>query len=203
MSDFPTAANITLGILAGGRAVRLGGRDKAWLQHEGQPQVLRWRDRFANEVSAIVVSANRDLPRYAAAELEVVTDEASADLGPIAGLAALAAASRTPWLLTIPVDVLSVDGSLLPMLVAGIGVDGAYARDDDGVQPLVALWRVAAMRSTISAAIASGDTAVHSLQRRLHMAPVRFEGVRFGNLNTPEDLANAGIPMTHEAMRPK
>jgi len=131
VSDFPTAANITLGILAGGRATRLGGLDKAWLQQEGQPRVLRWRDRFANEVSVIVVSANRDLPRYAAAGLEVVTDEVGGDLGPIAGLAALAAASRTPWLLTIPVDLLGVDGSLLPMLVAGSGVDGAYARDDD------------------------------------------------------------------------
>ena len=198
MSDFPTAANITLGILAGGRATRLGGLDKAWLQQEGQPRVLRWRDRFASEVSAIVVSANRDLPRYAAAGLEVVTDEVGGDLGPIAGLAALAAASRTPWLLTIPVDLLGVDGSLLPMLVAGSGVDGAYARDDDGVQPLVALWRVAALRSTIPAAIASGDTAVQSLQRRLDMAPVGFDGVRFGNLNTPDDLASAGIPMTNE-----
>lgn len=198
MSQVPTAATITLGILAGGHATRLGGLDKAWLQQDGQAQVLRWRDRFASEVSAIVVSANRDLPRYADAGLEVVTDKVGADLGPIAGLAALAGATRTPWLLTIPVDLLSVDGSLLPMLIAGIGVDGAYARDDEGVQPLVALWRVAALRSAIPAAIASGDTAVHSLQRRLDMAPVRFDGVRFGNLNTPDDLASAGIPMTND-----
>ena len=193
MSESPTSTNITLGILAGGRASRLGGLDKAWLQREGQPQVLRWRDRFANEVSACVISANRDLPRYAAAGLDTVTDRIEGDVGPIAGLAALAAACHTPWLLTIPVDLLGINDNLLPMLVAGRGNDGAYACDDDGVQPLVALWRVPRLRLMIPAAVASGDIAVQSLQRRLDMAAVRFDGVRFGNLNTPDDLANAGI----------
>jgi len=37
---------VTLGILAGGRASRLGGRDKAWLQRDGVPQVLRIARRF-------------------------------------------------------------------------------------------------------------------------------------------------------------
>ncbi|KLD75466.1 molybdopterin-guanine dinucleotide biosynthesis protein MobA, partial [Xanthomonas hyacinthi DSM 19077] len=32
---------VTLGILAGGRAQRLGGRDKAWLQRDGQALVQR------------------------------------------------------------------------------------------------------------------------------------------------------------------
>ena len=31
----------TLGILAGGRATRLGGTDKAWLRRDGVPQVVR------------------------------------------------------------------------------------------------------------------------------------------------------------------
>lgn len=60
--------DITLGILAGGHATRLGGLDKAWLQRHRTPQVLRWRDRFTTEVSATLVSANRDLLRYAAAD---------------------------------------------------------------------------------------------------------------------------------------
>lgn len=198
MTESPTSPHVTLGIVAGGRATRLGGIDKAWLQRDGQPQVLRWRDRFANEVSACIVSANRDLPRYAAASLQAVTDSIDSDTGPIAGLAALAAGCNTPWLLTIPVDLLDVNDQLLPMLVAGRGDDGAYACDDDGVQPLVALWRVSRLRQTIPAAITSGDIAVKSLQRRLDMSAVRFDGVRFGNLNTAEDLANAGIRLPEQ-----
>ena len=40
---------LTLGILAGGRATRLGGRDKAWLQRDGVPQVVRIARRFDAE----------------------------------------------------------------------------------------------------------------------------------------------------------
>ena len=65
--------------------------------------------------------------------------------------------------------------------------------DDDGPQPLVALWRVDRLRPALAAAIDAGELAVHALQAKLGMAPLRLEGVRFGNLNTPQDLANAGI----------
>lgn len=196
MTDPPTRANLTLGILAGGRATRLGGLDKAWLQRAGTPQVLRWRDRFAQEVSTTLVSANRDLPRYRAAGLDAVTDGIAGDIGPLAGLAALADECRTLWLLTIPVDLVDVSDYLLPMLVADRAHNGAYACDDDGVQPLVALWRVAALGPAIAAAVADGNVAVHCLQRRLDMSCMRLDGVRFGNLNTPDDLTAAGVQST-------
>jgi hypothetical protein len=34
---------------------------------------------------------------------------------------------------------------------------------------------------------------VHVLQSKLGMAPVRFDALRIGNLNTPHDLVVAGI----------
>ena len=39
----------------------------------------------------------------------------------------------------------------------------------------------------------SGDLSAQSLQARLDMPGVRFTGLRFGNLNTPADLAAAGL----------
>lgn len=198
VTELPTRSNITLGILAGGRATRLGGLDKAWLQRRGVHQVVHWQRRFSDEVGAILVSANRDLERYVLAGMEPVPDRSMNDAGPIAGLDALATACLTQWLLTIPVDLVGVNECLLPSLVAatasdGAGADGAYAVDDDGVQPLVALWRVASLRNALGAAAAAGEAAVHALQSRLVMARVRFEGVRFGNLNTPADLLAAGF----------
>ncbi|WP_147653905.1 molybdenum cofactor guanylyltransferase [Vulcaniibacterium gelatinicum] len=185
--------DITLGILAGGRATRLGGRDKAWLEREGIPQVLRWRQRFAHEVGAVLVSANRGLARYAEAGLRAVPDRVGGELGPLAGLEALLAQCTTPWLLTLPVDLVGVNECLLPTLWAQRSPSGACAEDEDGPQPLVALWHVATARPAVEAAIAAGDGAVHRLQARLDMARVRFAGVRFGNLNTPDDLRCAGI----------
>lgn len=183
--------DLTLGILAGGRASRLGGLDKAWLARDGLPQVERIVRRFAPLAGAVLVSANRGLARYAGAGLAAVPDR-RADLGPIGGLDALAAAARTPWLLTLPVDVVDANDCLLPSLAAA-GGQGAVVEDDDGPQPLVALWKVEPLRAALGAALQAGDLSVQSLQQRLQMPRVRLAGVRLGNLNTPADLAAAGI----------
>lgn len=185
------AGATTLGILAGGRATRLGGRDKAWLEREGEPQVLVLARRLATEVDAVLVSANRGLARYRAHGLQGVVDR-TPGCGPLGGLDALATVCSTPWLLTIPVDVVDINDCLLRSLRAA-GPSGARAEDDDGPQPLVALWPVHALRIEAAAALASGDFAIHALQARLGMARVRLPGVRLGNLNTPGDLAAAGI----------
>lgn len=183
---------ITLGLIAGGRASRLGGIDKAWLTRGGVPQVLRWTRRFPDEHGPVLVSANRDPQRYAALGLAVVGDR-HPDLGPIGGLDALAQACTTPWLFTLPVDLVGVNDCLVRTLVSKRDADGTFARDDDGVQPLVALWRAESLRTVCAEAIGRGETAIHRLQARLRMAEVAFAGFRFGNLNTPDDLRAAGI----------
>lgn len=182
---------VTLGILAGGRATRLGGRDKAWLQRGGVPQVLRIARRFDKDCVATLVSANAGLQRLAGAGLRAIPDRL-ADAGPLGGIDALAAACATPWLFTIPVDVLDADGGLLGTL-ARAGGNGAVAEDDDGLQPLVALYRVAPLREGVARAIATVDYSVQAMQQRLRLPHVRFAGMRIGNLNTPADLLAAGF----------
>lgn len=185
-------SDITLGILAGGRASRLGGIDKAWLQRDGVAQVERWRRRFASETTDVLISANRGHERFERIGLRAVADRHDGDLGPLAGLDALAAACDTPWLLTLPVDLVGVNDCLVPSLSAAASAHGAYAVDDDGPQPLVALWPAVPLREAATRAIAANDLAIHALQRHLRMVAVRLDGVRFGNLNTPQDLAAAG-----------
>jgi molybdopterin-guanine dinucleotide biosynthesis protein A len=192
----PVAADaITLGLLAGGRGTRLGGIDKAWIERDGLPQVLRFARRFPGEAGPVLVSANRDPARYAEAGLQVVADRLAKDSGPIAGLEALAAACTTEWLLTLPVDLFDVNDCLLRTLSAAASAGGAVAEDDDGLQPLVAMYRRDALRDALRAMIAAGDLAPRHLERRLDLARVRLPGVRFGNLNTPRDLVDAHIPL--------
>jgi len=181
---------VTLGILAGGRGSRLDGRDKAWLMRDGVPQVLRIARRLDGECAAVLVSANRDLPRHAAHGLCAVGDRI-VDIGPLGGIDALAAVCQTPWMLTIPVDIVDTNDCLLRTLVQA-GGDGAVAEDDDGVQPLVALYRVEPLRVVVAEAIRAGAFSVQALQAHLQLARVRFSGLRFGNLNTPDDLRLAG-----------
>ena len=183
---------VTLGILAGGRATRLGGLDKAWLERDGTPQVLRIAQRFVARVDRTLVSANADLQRYREIGLTAIADSVE-NIGPIGGLQALMAACETPWLLTIPVDVVDVNDCLLPTLLAHADARGAYAVDDDGAQPLVALWRVDVAKEAIAEAIAQRRYGVHPLLESLRMSAVALPGVRFGNLNTPSDLTAAHV----------
>jgi molybdenum cofactor guanylyltransferase len=185
---------VTLGILAGGRGTRLGGVDKAWLERGGQPQVLRLARRFQGEVKHVLVSTNTDAARYSGHGLEVVADRV-ADAGPLGGLEALASACATPWLLTLPVDLVGVNDCLLRRLRVAAGDAGAHASDEDGPQPLVALWNRDRLCTAATHALASGEFAVHALQGRLGMACVRLPGVRFGNLNTPAELAAHGFQL--------
>ena len=190
----PTSRAITLGILAGGEGSRLGGRDKAWLERDGKPQVMHLVDALAPQVDAVMVSANRNAERYLAHGLRAVHDRI-AGIGPMAGLHALASECRSAWLLTVPVDAVTIPADLIEAL-SRIDADpgtGAFAEDDDGVQPLLALWRVDALRVACRHAVAAGEHAVHVLQSKLGMAPVRFDTLRIGNLNTPQDFAAAGF----------
>lgn len=185
-------AGVTLGILAGGRATRLGGRDKAWLQRDGVPQILHVARHLAAGCDAVLVSANRALPRYAQHGLCAVADLVP-DLGPLGGLQALAGACASPWLFTAPVDIAHADAGLLAGLAAA-GGDGAVVHDDDGVQPLLALYRLQPLRAALQDALDSGELSVQALQARLGLPRVRVEGLRLGNLNTPCDLRLAGYP---------
>jgi molybdopterin-guanine dinucleotide biosynthesis protein A len=184
-----SAPGITVGILAGGRATRLGGADKAWLGRDGQPQVLRLARRFA--AHPVLVSANRELPRYARHGLTAVVDRI-ANAGPLAGVDALLAASASAWLMTVPVDALRLPDDLEPRLRVGSD-HGAFAIDADGPQPLCALWPVGTARAAVESALQAGDWAVHAVQARLGMVGVAWPDTLFGNLNTPADLAAAGI----------
>ena len=192
-------SSVTLGILAGGRGSRLGGCDKAWIVRDGLSQVERIARRFEHQTRTVIVSANRDGARFEALGFRVVADRVP-DLGPIGGLDALAHACTTPWLLTVPVDLVSVNDCLLRTL-ASAGGQGASVEDEDGVQPLVALWWVEALRGEVDARLRGpdGERSVQDLQASLAMPRIRLNGVRFGNLNTRDDLdaASASLPAPH------
>ena len=109
----PTRRAITLGILAGGAASRLGGIDKAWLERDGKPQVLHLVDALATagrRGDGQRQPQCRALPGRTACARSTT---GSADVGPIGGLDALAVACRSAWLLTcrsmrstIPADLI-------------------------------------------------------------------------------------------------
>ena len=185
----PSDCAATLGLLAGGQATRLQGRDKAWVDYRGQALVERTLSALADQhaFTATLVSANRGIERYQGLGVSAVRDRIAGFPGPLAGIEALLEACTTPILLTVPVDLRTIPPDLFARLLAA-GEGGAVARDATGLQPLVAIWPVARARERVAAAFARGDTAVHGVVAALALPVVRFDEADFGNLNTPGDF---------------
>ena len=182
------AGLVTLGILAGGQALRIGGRDKARLVREGRTQLERVLAAFHLPFRERLLSYNRDPAGLPAIGLRVVSDLTAGFAGPVAALQALAAECHSPWLLTVPVDCTSIPPTLGIDLLAAAGADGTGIDDADGPQPLVGLWRVAALRPACEHALASGHPRARDVRAALQVRILDLSPLRLGNLNSPEDI---------------
>ena len=188
-------AAITLGVLAGGAGARFGGADKAWIDDHGKPSLERCLAQFGQPFAARRVSARAPDARHATLGVEAVFDRGPGFRGPVAGVAALARACPTPWLLTVPVDVRGVPADLPRRLADAIAAApdaaGACVVDADGLQPLLALWRALPLVVAADAALAAGDASARSLVDALRAVRVSIAPARLRNLNTPADLQEA------------
>jgi molybdenum cofactor guanylyltransferase len=115
---------ISGGILAGGEGRRFGGADKGWLEFRGRSFVEQVSDALAPQVDQLIISANRNLLRYAALGFPVVTDDVGR--GPAAGVLRLLETALHPWVLCAPCDALS-----LPATLARDFVDAQWAEEAD------------------------------------------------------------------------
>ena len=180
---------IALGILAGGRGRRLGGADKALLQIHGVALLSRTLAVMAGHYAQTLLSYNGDPAGIDHCGARVVADLRAGFPGPLAGLEALLQATDSRWLLTVPVDLRDTPAGLAEALCSrAAGNAGLVVRDADGLQPLVALWPVAATRAALRQALDSGQNAAHLLVARLQMQIHDISPWRLGNLNTPSDF---------------
>ncbi len=185
---------ITAVILAGGRSRRMGGVDKAWLPWRGSSLIETLVEALRTQVDDVLVVANRHAERYAAIGLRCVADRRAEHPGPMAGLEAGLYASDARWVLTVPVDVPHLPADLLSRLLASAETTGCVrARDVDGVQPLIAVYRRKLALPSLVQALDAGERAMHRWQTSVNIAEVDFSPHHFGNLNTPEDLREEGL----------
>ncbi|WP_300615191.1 molybdenum cofactor guanylyltransferase [Dokdonella sp.] len=185
------AAPLTIAILAGGAATRLGGRDKGLEALLGRPLVA-WSLEAAQAMApeSVLIVANRHLDDYAGYG-RTVTDDIPGHSGPLAGIAVALASCATPWLMTLPVDCPEPPVDLAARLLAG-AIEGmataVVAHDGERRQPLFALYRSdLASAASLAAIRGQGPWGWQDAigARELDFADRRAQ---FRNLNTPEDF---------------
>ncbi len=180
-------------VLAGGRGSRLGGLDKGLVDLAGQPLVARVVARFAPQVTALAISANRNLDRYRAHAAAVLPDaDPVDDAGPLAGIATALAWSPAPLLAIVPCDSPFLPVHLVATLEAArlrAAATVAVARTADGLQPMFALL-AAELADSARAALFAGERKVERWYRQQALVEVDLdvECAALANLNTPQDL---------------
>lgn len=184
--------SLTVAILAGGAASRLGGRDKGLEAIDGEPLIARARaycERvLARDVDFLII-ANRHLDEYARYG-RARADAIAGFAGPLAGVASALEGAQAERVLTLPVDCPSPPDDLARRLIDALGDRAAVvAHDGERRQPLFALYR-RELAASASKAAASGQ-GVWEWQDSVGAAEVDFADRRqqFHNLNTPEEFA--------------
>lgn len=189
-------------ILAGGRARRMGGGQKALMPVAGRPMVTHVVRRLRPQTGPIAINApSTDREPLSDVGLPIVPDTLSDQPGPLAGiLAALrwAATLETEptHVLTVPTDTPFLPADLAERLRGALGIDGslvAFAASDSGPHPVIGLWPVILADRLEHAIAGHGVRKVRDWVGRVAARPVSWPGNPdpFLNLNTPGQVQAA------------
>src|SRR5213080_4686005 len=133
------SASVAGVIVAGGRAVRMGGRDKAFAAVGGEPIAVRTIRLFHDLFPQILVATNRP-ERFRGLGVETVADRFPG-CGPLAGLHAALLATRHPHVFVAACDMPGLDPGVIRFLLARIGAaDAVVPRWEGDVEPLHAIY---------------------------------------------------------------
>ena len=185
---------ITGVILAGGLGRRMGGVDQGLQELDGRPLVHWVLERLRPQVDTVLISANQNLPRYAAFGCPVLPDGIPGFAGPLAGLHAAMSRASTPLLVTAPCDSPFLPADLVERLHAALAAgraDLSVARAGERVHRAFCLVR-RELLPQLDAFLAAGEHRLGLWHASLNAVEVAFddEADAFSNINTTDDLAH-------------
>ncbi|HET7570650.1 MAG TPA: molybdenum cofactor guanylyltransferase MobA [Gammaproteobacteria bacterium] len=196
---------ITAGILAGGRATRMGGVDKGLVELGGRAMVEYVLDAVRGQVVRVLINANRSPDEYARYGVPVIADRHKGFLGPLAGIASLMAEADTEWLLIAPCDSPQIPLDLGPRLWRAASrehADIGVAHSVERLQPVFALLRCALI-GQLEAYLKAGERKIDRWYRQQRMATADFSDCpeMFVNVNTLSERDSLATELRRKSTR--
>lgn len=180
-------------VLAGGKASRMGGKDKGLQELNGKPLWQHVAERLEPQVTSLVISANRNLEIYGASGLPVLADTLDDFPGPLAGILSVMQQSDGEWFLFCPCDTPRIPMDLMARLQKNRqhNAQVVWANDGERDHPAVALLHRSVL-PFLQNYLAGGERRVMVFMRQMGGHAVDFSDTKsaFVNVNTPEDLAH-------------
>lgn len=185
-------------VLAGGRASRMGGRDKAFAAVDGEPIVVRTIRIFRELFPHVLVATNRP-DRFRELAVETVAD-VHVGCGPLAGIHAAMQRARHPHVFVAACDMPGLDADVIRFLLGRIGdADAIVPRWDHDIEPLHAVYAVRLL-PLVDETLRAGRHAMREFLPRVRVDYVAEDELRrirgtarsMLNVNTPEELAAVG-----------
>jgi molybdenum cofactor guanylyltransferase len=188
--------SFTGAVLVGGGSTRMG-RTKALLPgHSGAPLAVEALRALAEAgASTLLLSCAGDVPSLPSAPTHTVVHDVRTDLGPLAGLEALLSACKTDWLLLVACDMPSLEVESLRTVIgrALAGAQQAVVPTTEGrLQPLHAAYHRRCL-PIVRAALDAGRLRATELARELQAELLPMNEKSFRNVNTPDELRDAGL----------
>ncbi len=177
-------------ILAGGKASRMGGKDKGLQELNGLPLWQHVARTLHKQVSTIVVSANRNIATYQESGYPVYADLLANYPGPLAGMLSVMQQCDAEWFLYCPCDTPFIPDCLAERLKKNRGSAlVVWAHDGDRDHPTIALMHRQLM-PVLKNYLAAGERRVMIFMRQAGGHSVDFSDMKqaFINMNTLEEM---------------
>ncbi|MBJ5870288.1 molybdenum cofactor guanylyltransferase MobA [Salmonella enterica subsp. enterica serovar Derby] len=177
-------------VLAGGRATRMGGKDKGLQLLNGKPLWQHVADTLAGQVTAMAISANRHIDTYRQSGYAVYQDSLENYPGPLAGMLSVMQQSHGEWFIFCPCDNPFIPSDLVERLFLLRGTAPVvWVHDGERDHPAIALMH-RSLVPALQSYLAVGERRVMVFMRESDGHSVDFSDVKsaFVNVNTHEDL---------------
>lgn len=194
-------------VLAGGRASRMGYRDKALQRLGGKSLLAHVIERAEPQVGQLILSVNHNAQLYQPFGLPLVPDPDRSYHGPLLGIySAMRWYRERPepgikYLACFAADVPVFPLTVIDELASALGDSdkgAAYVIHRGRIQPLFSLWRVS-LTETIREAIEAGLYGPKLIFDAVNAMGVSCEGsepLDFFNINSSAELEAATQAMT-------
>jgi len=186
-----TKKDITVGILAGGKATRMNNEDKGLVFINGVPLIENLLNKLSLHSKNIIINANRNIDKYKNYGYPVIRDSLEDFQGPLSGIFSMLEVIKTDYLFTLPCDCPNFDWDVIQKIIEHYddSKEIHIAHNSLRSQPVFMLISKSKLNS-LKNFLHNGDRKIDIFYQKNSYKYVYFDkdSVYFDNINTIEQL---------------